>query len=121
MQARASTTSATTSERRMARNALLTDKASVVLRAEATTAFLRIPAVSMSLNFWNKKFNADQFMSQLSKVNIVDYLQLHMQWQKYQKTGCLTNKLFLTLKEDHPKSMINQYKYPLLPTKKVTH
>lgn len=51
MQAMASITRATTSERRMARNARFTDKASVELPAEATAALRRIPAVSISLNF----------------------------------------------------------------------
>ncbi|KAL3828185.1 hypothetical protein ACJIZ3_016987 [Penstemon smallii] len=41
----ASMTSATTSERRTARNARFTDKASVVLPDEATAALLLIPAV----------------------------------------------------------------------------
>ncbi|KAL3820775.1 hypothetical protein ACJIZ3_006680 [Penstemon smallii] len=45
----ASMTSATTSERRTARNARFTDKASVVLPDEATAALLLIPAVSISL------------------------------------------------------------------------
>lgn len=51
MQAMASMTRATTSDRRMARNALFTDKASVVLPDEATDALLLIPAVSISRNF----------------------------------------------------------------------
>lgn len=51
MQAIASMTRATTSERRMARNARLTDNASVVLPDEATAALLLIPAVSISRNF----------------------------------------------------------------------
>lgn len=51
MQAMASMTRATTSERRMARNALFTDKASVVLPEEAMDALLLIPAVSISRNF----------------------------------------------------------------------
>lgn len=53
----ASMTRATTSERRIARNARFTDKASVVLPAEATAALFLIPAVSISLNFWRKKEN----------------------------------------------------------------
>jgi len=53
MQAIASITRATTSERRMARNARFTDKASVVLPAEATAALRRMPAVSISLYFCN--------------------------------------------------------------------
>lgn len=48
----ASMTRATTSERRMARNARFTDKASVVLPDEAMAALLLIPAVSISRNFW---------------------------------------------------------------------
>ena len=47
----ASITRATTSERRIARNARLTDKASVVLPDEATAALLLIPAVSISRYF----------------------------------------------------------------------
>lgn len=52
MQAIASMMRATTSERRMARNARFTDKASVVLPDDATAAFLLIPAVSINRNFY---------------------------------------------------------------------
>lgn len=51
IQAIASTTRATTSERRTALNARFTDKASVVLPDDATAAFFLIPAVSVSRNF----------------------------------------------------------------------
>lgn len=51
MQAIASITKATTSERRMARNARFTDRASVVLPDEATAAFFLIPAVSVRCHF----------------------------------------------------------------------
>jgi len=51
----ASMTRATTSERRIARNARFTDKASVVLPAEAMAALFLIPAVSISWNFYRKK------------------------------------------------------------------
>ena len=47
----ASMTRATTSERRMPRNARFTDKASVTLPDEATAALLLMPAVSISRNF----------------------------------------------------------------------
>lgn len=53
IQAMASMTRATTSERRTARNARFTDKASVVLPDEATAALFLIPAVSISRNFCN--------------------------------------------------------------------
>lgn len=53
MQAIASITRATTSVRLMARSALFTDNASVVLPADATAALLRMPAVSISLYFCN--------------------------------------------------------------------
>jgi len=55
IQAMASMTRATTSERRIARNARFTDKASVVLPAEAMAALFLIPAVSISWNFYRKK------------------------------------------------------------------
>lgn len=48
MHAIASITRATTSERRMARNALFTDSDSVVLPDEATEALFLMPAVSIS-------------------------------------------------------------------------
>lgn len=48
MHASASITRATTSERRMARNALFTDNVSVMLPDEATEALFLIPAVSIS-------------------------------------------------------------------------
>lgn len=51
IQAMASMTRATISERRMARNALFTDKASVALPDDAMDALLLIPAVSISRNF----------------------------------------------------------------------
>jgi hypothetical protein len=51
----ASMTRATTSERRIARNARFTDKASVVLPAEATVVLFLIPAVSIRWNFYRKK------------------------------------------------------------------
>lgn len=54
IQAMASMTRATTSERRMARKARLTDKASVALPDEATEALLLIPAVSISRYFCQK-------------------------------------------------------------------
>lgn len=53
----ASMTRATTSERRTARNARFTDKASVILPAEAMAALFLIPAVSIRRNFWRKKIN----------------------------------------------------------------
>lgn len=56
MQVIASITIATTSDRRMARNARFTDKASVVLPADATAALLLIPAVSISLYFCRNNF-----------------------------------------------------------------
>lgn len=47
-------TSATTSERRIARNARLTDRDSVMLPDDATAALLLIPAVSINRNFCKK-------------------------------------------------------------------
>jgi len=47
----ASMTRATTSERRIAQNAQFTDKALVVLPAEAIADLFLIPAVSISWNF----------------------------------------------------------------------
>jgi len=55
IQAMASMTRATTSERRIARNARFTDKASVVLPADAMAALFLIPAVSISWNFYRKE------------------------------------------------------------------
>lgn len=54
IQAMASMTRATTSERRIARNALLTDRDSVMLPDDATAALLLIPAVSINRNFCKK-------------------------------------------------------------------
>lgn len=68
IQAKASMTRATTSERRMARNARFTDKASVKLPDEATTALLLIPAVSISRNFC-KQVIIVQVSKRISKCN----------------------------------------------------
>lgn len=62
IQAMASITRATTSERRIARNARLTDKASVVLPDEATAALLLIPAVSISRYFWTRSYHCIKFL-----------------------------------------------------------
>ena len=51
IQAMASMTRATTSERRIARNARLTDRDSVKLPDDATVALFLIPAVSIKRNF----------------------------------------------------------------------
>lgn len=87
IQAKASITRATTSERRTARNARLTDKASVVLPDEATAALLLIPAVSMRRNFC-KRFNDLQhiynflktIISRTNLLNMVVYFSLIFYW-----------------------------------------
>lgn len=50
-------TRATTSERRIARNARLTERDSVMLPDDATAALLLIPAVSINRNFCKNDHN----------------------------------------------------------------
>jgi hypothetical protein len=74
-------TRATTSERRIARNARFTDKASVVLPAEATVVLFLIPAVSIRWNFYRKKIKKIIIMmNQIPKAyqsGIVQNIYIH--------------------------------------------
>lgn len=74
-------TRATISERRIARNARFTDKASVVLPAETTAALLLIPAVSIRRNFWRKKLIQKNFLeARTNKYYLVISVALQTMW-----------------------------------------
>ena len=101
IQAKASTTSATTSERRIARNARLTDKASVVLPEEATAALFLIPAVSIRRNFCKRFNDFQQMMNQLHSnrtttkpvafglINLIESLNPVVPSRSSLVTGCV--------------------------------